>query len=114
MEFPVIDIKETGKNLKAMCRQANLSAQQIQQQLCLSCPQTVYKWFSGENIPSIENLFALSLLLGVTMEEIIVTKNKPDHSRFWQKHIFLVTDRNPHYIQRMLCYRHNLQRYLIE
>ena len=104
MDFPVIDLKKTGIQIKEMCRHANLNASQIQRHLNLSCVQTVYKWFSGENVPSIENFYALSLLLGVSMEDLIVTKNKPDHSLFWQKHIHLITDKNRFYEKRMLLY----------
>jgi len=108
MDFPVIDLKKTGSRIKEMCRKADLNASQIQRHLSLSCVQTVYKWFSGENVPSIENFYALSLLLGVSMEDLIVTKNKPDHSLFWQKHIHLIMDHNPSYRERMLLYCHKM------
>lgn len=105
MEFPIIDIKATGQRMKDLCREEGLSVSQIKRQLNLSCAQTVYKWFSGQNIPSIENFYALSLMLGVTMDELLVTKNKPDHSRFWQKHVFVIPQQNEHFTERMNCYR---------
>lgn len=105
MEFPIIDVKATGERMKALCREEGLSASKIKGQLSLSCVQTVYKWFSGQNIPSIENFYALSLMLGVTMEEMLVTKNKPDHSRFWQKHIYVMPELNLHFAERMNAYR---------
>jgi len=40
----------------------------IQTYLGLSCVQTVYRWLDGTNIPSVDNLYALSSLLHVDME----------------------------------------------
>lgn len=74
MEFPVIDFKKTGNRIKQLCRQKKLKPADIKSELRLSCVQTVYKWFQGENIPSIENFYALSLLLHVSIEELIVLK----------------------------------------
>lgn len=108
MEFPVIDLTETGKRIKVLCKKADLKPSEIKKQLCLSCVQTVYKWFSGENIPSIENFYALSLMLGVSMEDLIVLKNKPDHSRFWQKNTYILSEANDSFLRRMLFYRSRL------
>ncbi|MBO6015515.1 MAG: helix-turn-helix transcriptional regulator, partial [Lachnospiraceae bacterium] len=85
MDFPIIDLKLTGRRIKELCKQADLSALQIKRHLNLCCVQTVYKWFSGRNVPTIENFYALSLMLGVSMEDLLVTRNQPDHSIFWQK-----------------------------
>ena len=108
MEFPVRDLTETGKRSKVLCKKADLKPSEIKKQLRLSCVQTVYKWFSGENIPSIENFYALSLMLGVSMEDLIVLKNKPDHSRFWQKNTYILSETNGSFLRRMLFYRSRL------
>ena len=42
--------------------------------LMLSDKSTMYKWFRGETLPGIDNMFALSVLLGVTINDIIVSK----------------------------------------
>lgn len=94
MEFPVIDMKATGKKIKRLCKQAGYTPVKLKRILKLSCVQTVYKWFQGENIPSIENFYALSLLLGVKMEDLLALKNVTDHSLFWQKNVFLIEDVN--------------------
>ena len=36
--------------------------------------QTIYNWFAGKNMPTLDNLVVLAQILGVTMDEIIVTK----------------------------------------
>ena len=36
--------------------------------------QTIYNWFAGKNMPTLDNLVVLAQILGVTMDEIVVTK----------------------------------------
>lgn len=40
-------------------------------------PQAIYKWQSGKSLPTVDNLYALSALLGVRMDEILVAA-KPE------------------------------------
>lgn len=35
-------------------------------------PQAVYKWEWGKSLPTVDNLYALSRLFGVTIENILV------------------------------------------
>ena len=104
MEFPVIDLKATGKRIKILCKQAGYTPAQLKRILKLGCVQTVYKWFYGENVPSIENFYALSLLLGVKMEELLVFKDAADHSLFWQKNVYLIKDENRFFERRKWSY----------
>lgn len=71
-QFPVIDNSLTGQHLREVCRQKNISAGQVHQSLCLGSTQTVYDWFKGRTLPSLENMVALSVLLGYTVEDLIV------------------------------------------
>ena len=36
--------------------------------------QTIYNWFAGKNMPTIDNLVVLAQLLDVTMDDLIVTR----------------------------------------
>ena len=40
-------------------------------------PQTIYKWQNGDCVPSIDNLVILAAVLGVTIDEILVTDEEP-------------------------------------
>ena len=40
----------------------------------LASPQAVYRWLKGGNMPSVDNLFALSRYLDVQMDDVIVEK----------------------------------------
>ncbi len=75
LTYPNIDMVETGKRLKNMIESAGYTPRMIQDYLHLSCVQPVYRWYKGVILPSVDNLFMLSELLGVHMEELLVKKN---------------------------------------
>ena len=71
--LPFIDIVATGQNINRLRIDAGLSVRDIQTVFGFSTPQAVYKWIHGTALPSIDNLVILAALLGVTMDEIVVT-----------------------------------------
>lgn len=75
--YPSIDMKQTGIQLKARIQQAGYSVKDIQEQLNLSCPQPIYRWFNGKVLPSVDHLYVLSRLLKVHMEELLVSTSVP-------------------------------------
>ena len=75
--YPPIDLKQTGIKLKSMIKAAGYDVKDIQHYLHLSYPQSIYRWFKGKILLSVEHLSTLSLLLGVHMEELPVLKNQP-------------------------------------
>lgn len=72
--YQPIDQEKTGLKLKMMLRKAGYDVKYVQNYLCLSCPQPIYRWFKGKILPSVEHLCALSRLLHIHMEELIVLK----------------------------------------
>ena len=68
-----IDIKKTGQLLKKIISNAGYKVSDIQKHLGLSCPQPVYRWYSGKALPTVDHLHTLSILLGKHMEELVVT-----------------------------------------
>lgn len=54
--------------------QRGITPRQLQIILNFPYVQTVYNWFSGKNMPTIDNLIVLAQVLGVTVDDIIVTK----------------------------------------
>ena len=69
--YPQIDMIKTGENIRSLCEENNLSACAIERLFNIS-NQSVYTWFSGKSLPSLDNLLALSSLLNVHMEELLV------------------------------------------
>lgn len=70
--FPVIDPGATGANILRLRKQRGLSVREMQRFFGFEEPQAIYKWQSGKSLPSIDNLYALSALLGVSIEGILV------------------------------------------
>lgn len=75
--YPKIDMKQTGIQLKTKIQQAGYSVKDIQEQLMLSCPQSIYRWFKGKVLPSVDHLYVLSRLLNLHMEELLVPATVP-------------------------------------
>lgn len=69
--FPVIDKRETGINLSRIMAMRGITAKNVQDYLNLGCVQSVYRWLDGINMPTIDNLYALSELLQVSIDEIV-------------------------------------------
>ena len=74
--FQPIDQVKTGIKLKKMLKAAGYDVRDIQEYLHLSCPQSIYRWFKGKILPSVEHLCALSKLLNVHMEDLLVLQGQ--------------------------------------
>ena len=70
--FPVIDIRATGHNIQRLRKARGLTVRDLQRYFGFEEPQAIYKWQSGKSLPSVDNLYALSALLGIPMEDILV------------------------------------------
>ena len=72
--YPVIDLTATGAHLKELLEKRGVTVQDIQEAMGLASPQAVYRWLRGSNMPSVDNLYALSRSLDVPMNNVIVEK----------------------------------------
>ena len=72
MSYPVIDTRATGARIKALRLEKGLTVRDVQRALGFDEPQAIYKWERGGSLPSTDNLLALSLLLEVPIEQILV------------------------------------------
>ena len=69
--FPVIDLAETGRQIRRLMEMRGLSVQDVQAFLSLGCVQSVYHWLEGKSLPTLDNLYALSELLQVPMDMLV-------------------------------------------
>lgn len=69
--FPLIDKRETGINLRRIMDMRGVTPKDAQEYLGLGCVQSVYRWTDGVNMPTIDNLYALSELLQVPIDAIV-------------------------------------------
>lgn len=71
--YPTIDLPATGKNILRLRKERGLSVKDLQSFFGFEDPQAIYKWQWGKCLPSVDNLYALSALLEVPMNEILVS-----------------------------------------
>lgn len=69
--FPIIDKRKTGINLRRIMDSHGLTAKDVQQYLGLGSVQSVYHWLNGISMPTIDNLYALSELFQVAIDEMV-------------------------------------------
>ena len=74
--FPTIDLRETGINLQRIMDKRGITSKTIKEFLNLGSIQTIYNWCNGLNMPTVDNLYALSQLLQVSIDEIICGNRK--------------------------------------
>lgn len=70
--MPMIDTVATGKNIKDMATKHGMRAQDIQTVFGFGTPQTVFKWFRGATMPSIDNMVVLAKIFNATVDDILV------------------------------------------
>lgn len=75
--FPLINKRETGVNLRRIMDIRGITPKDVQEYLGLGCVQSVYRWFDGVNMPTIDNLYALSELLQVPIDAIVCGNRAP-------------------------------------
>ena len=73
LTIPIIDMVKTGQNIITLRKKAGLSVRDLQDAFGFGTPQAIYKWQQGLALPTIDNLVVLASLLGVGMDDIIVT-----------------------------------------
>lgn len=69
--LPVIDKKETGIKLRLMMDERGITVKDVQQYLGLGSVQSVYHWLNGLSMPTVDNLYALSYLFQVPVDDLI-------------------------------------------
>lgn len=72
---PVLDLEATGTKIKKTMKLKGVTPRQIQTLLNFPYVQTVYNWFLGKNMPSIDNLVVIAKILDVKIDELVVTTN---------------------------------------
>ena len=85
MDYPVISVYATGKKIKQIRRERAVTVADVCRFLGGISEQAVYKWEQGKSIPSTDNLYALSHLFQVHMEEMIVEEADSASSFFGVK-----------------------------
>ena len=76
ISIPTIDMAATGRNIACLCRLSGLSIRELQGILGFSTPQAIYMWQRGDSLPTLDNMVVLSAAFGVSIEEILVVRER--------------------------------------
>ena len=71
-EYPVIDMRATGQNIRRLMIINGLNVNDIKDALGLKAAQSIYHWLDGRSLPTIDNIYALSKLFSITIDSIII------------------------------------------
>ena len=74
-DYPVIDMKATGQRLRELRKQKGLTIKTVCEALRVS-PQALGKWESGKALPTLDNLYALSFLYDVRMNDMLIENKR--------------------------------------
>ena len=99
LQAPMIDMERTGKRIRQLCTANQYSVRELQDYLRIGCPQSIYNWYHGKTLPSLDHLYALSYLLQVPVNWLVVS-DETDYRRKQRMRI----DRIPQ-IRRVKAYR---------
>lgn len=72
MNFPVVNMKQTGQNIAMLREQRGISVKQLQCMMGFATPQAIYKWQHGESLPTVDNLVMLSTIFAVPIDAILI------------------------------------------
>ena len=92
--FQTLNLKETGNRIHTLRVNCGYTVEEIAGYMGFTGPQAVYKWEWGKSLPTVDNLYALSKLFGVTIEKILVGN---DESFLFLNHRFI-------FIELRKCY----------
>lgn len=74
-DMPVIDMRGTGLKITQLRKASGKSVKDLQDIFGFGTPQAIYKWQQGAAMPTIDNLIVLSVIFGVSIDEIIVLED---------------------------------------
>ncbi len=69
--YPMINSLKTGQKIRQIMKEQNKTVRWIQRELGLESVQSIYHWFHGRSMPTIDNLYALSKLFQIPIDEIL-------------------------------------------
>ena len=73
--YTSLDMIQTGKKIHYIFIKNGCTVKDIQCFLNLACPQSIYRWIKGQTLPSIDNLYKMSEIFQIHMEDMLVAKH---------------------------------------
>ena len=76
MCIKTIDKAKSGKKIKEVMSSSKITVKDLQEELGLVWPQSIYHWFQGKSLPSVDSLYTLCRMTGKHMEDFLVEEDK--------------------------------------
>lgn len=73
-----ISKEETGKRIRRLLAECGITVRDVQEELELDSPQSVYKWLKGKALPSLDNLLVLGCMLDLPVEQLLVLEGEEE------------------------------------
>ena len=71
-QCPIIDACATGAHIEELCKAGGYTPTMLCAALGLSATQSIYHWYRGRCLLSLDNLYALARLMHVHMDDFLV------------------------------------------
>ena len=82
-EDTVLDMIATGQNIKMIMCERGYTVKDVQTYLKLSTSQSIYHWFDGKSMPTVDNLYALSDLFCLPVDALLKGNRKFRPALLW-------------------------------
>ena len=73
-----INMEKTGAHIKRTLKESGYTMREIMEITGITTEQTIYKWYSGKSIPSLETHIIRCKLLGIKITELLVIDGEFD------------------------------------
>ena len=70
---PEIDVHATGLNICSRLEAHEILKSELRLYLGYTSAEAIYRWPEGKNLPTLQNLYAISRILGISINELLVT-----------------------------------------
>ncbi len=78
MDYPVLDVRAIGARIKSLRKENHLTVGDIAEFMGFESEQAVYKWQRGDSLPTVDNLYALSVLFDTSVDTILIGNREED------------------------------------
>lgn len=80
MRYPILDAQATGARIKELRKKHHLKVEDVALFMGFESEQAVYKWQRGDSLPTVDNLYALSVLFETSVDDILRGSRGEDES----------------------------------
>lgn len=91
-----INMIQSGKRIKQLISESGYSIHEIMRIVGITAEQTVYKWYRGQSLPSLEALVILCKLLDLNMSELLVLEGDVDFPERKEQRLYSDGSRQEH------------------